>query len=50
MAYTDYMPPVGGAKQALPELDHCRPGGQTTYPEHDYAAAGPCRRCGAAEK
>jgi hypothetical protein len=51
MPYTDYMPPVGGAKQSLPDLtDHCRPSGETTYPEHDYAAPGPCRRCGDDEK
>lgn len=51
MVYTDYMPPVGGAKQTLPELtDHCRPSGDMTYPEHAYTAAGPCRRCGADEK
>ncbi|MGW0877162.1 hypothetical protein ACWD3Z_42890 [Streptomyces sp. NPDC002740] len=50
--FTSYLPPVGGYKQALPELtDHCRPGGEKTYPEHDYPATGDarCRRCCAAE-
>ncbi|MFJ4152770.1 hypothetical protein ACIP10_35075 [Streptomyces galbus] len=51
MSSSTYMPPVGGAKQNLPELtDHCRPGGEPTYPEHDYFTAGICRRCGATEK
>ncbi|MER6432109.1 hypothetical protein ABT272_30955 [Streptomyces sp900105245] len=52
MAYTDYLPPVGGAKQTYPELtDHCRPPGrQYTYAEHDYTTAGPCRRCGIEEQ
>lgn len=48
-----YMPPVGGSKQSHPEItDHCRPGNETTHPEHDYPAAGParCNRCGATEK
>jgi len=46
--YSSYMPPVGGAKQTLPELtDHCLPRGRKTSPEHDYPASGPavCRRC-----
>ncbi|MEU6611540.1 hypothetical protein ABZ922_42115 [Streptomyces shenzhenensis] len=53
LLFTSYMPPVGGAKQVLPELtDQCRPRGEKTYPEHDYPATGEvrCRRCGAAEK
>lgn len=51
MTYTDCMSPVGGPKQSHPELtDHCRPGGEETFPEHDYTATGPCRRCGADEK
>jgi hypothetical protein len=34
--YSSYMPPVGGARQTLPELtDHCRPRGRKTSPEHD---------------
>ncbi|MFJ8785739.1 hypothetical protein [Streptomyces sp. NPDC102476] len=48
--FSSYMPPIGGAKQTLPELtDHCRPRGGKTYPEHDYPSSGQavCRRCGA---
>lgn len=51
--YSTCTPPVGGAKQALPELtDHCRPRGRRTYPEHVYPATGQarCRRCGAIEE
>lgn len=51
--YSSYMPPIGGTKQSHPELtDHCRPGGETTYPEHDYPTVGEaqCCRCGATEK
>ncbi|WP_146232340.1 hypothetical protein [Streptomyces sp. NWU49] len=46
--YSTCTPPVGGAKQARPELtDHCRPRGRRTYPEHVYPATGQarCRRC-----
>ncbi|EGE40748.1 hypothetical protein SACT1_1381 [Streptomyces sp. ACT-1] len=49
----EYMPPVGGAKQDLPELtDHCRPSGKQTFAEHDYAPEGTprCRRCATTEK
>ncbi|MBQ0850229.1 hypothetical protein J8N05_18710 [Streptomyces sp. BH-SS-21] len=52
-AFVSYMPPVGGAKQTLPELtDHCRPAGEKTHPEHAYPSTGPaiCRRCGMEEK
>jgi hypothetical protein len=52
-AFSGYMPPIGGAKQPLPELtDHCRPRGGKTYSEHDYPGSGQagCRRCGADEE
>jgi hypothetical protein len=49
MAYPVYMPPVGGIKQSHPELtDHCRSGGETTYPEHDYPATDPAAATAAA--
>ncbi|MGC5365685.1 hypothetical protein ACPXCE_29105 [Streptomyces sp. DT24] len=39
--YSSYIPPIGGTKHGRPELtDHCRPGGETTYPEHDYPTGG----------
>ncbi|MFC9891461.1 hypothetical protein [Streptomyces pilosus] len=53
MGHPTYQPPVGGNKQDHPEItDHCRPGGETTHPEHDYPATGParCHRCDATEK
>ncbi|GAA1236246.1 hypothetical protein [Streptomyces rhizosphaericus] len=51
-SYSDYVPPVGGMKQHLPELtDQCRARNGQTHPEHTYPAAGAarCRRCGAHE-
>lgn len=51
--FSSYMPPIGGAKQALPEItDHCRPHSGKTYSEHDYPLSDQtrCRRCGADEE
>lgn len=53
MAHPVYRPPVGGSKQSHPEItDHCRPNGETSFPEHSYPATGTacCTRCASTEK
>ena len=51
MTYSDYMPPVGGAKtNYFPLADDCIDADEQPYPEHDYPPVGEgneCRRCGA---